>query len=224
MKKLIAFILAALMLCTLCACAKETGTKVCVSISNGALELACEQIAVTDRDKDGKITVSDALYAAHEAQFEGGAKAGYGVEKSEFGLSMTKLWGVENGGAYGYCVNNAGALSLADEVKEGDHVFAYVYQDTAAFSDTYAYFDTFNAEIAKDEKLSLTLSINTFDENWNPVTLPLANAELTVNGSASGVITDENGRAELSVSEDCIVSAKCEGMTLAGPVCVVKVK
>ena len=31
------------------------------------------------RDSDGTITINDALYLAHEAEFEGGAAAGYGA-------------------------------------------------------------------------------------------------------------------------------------------------
>lgn len=224
MKKIVVLLLSVIILCSLCACKKENGTKIFVSISDDKIELAAEGISVPDADKDGKLTVYDALFAAHEEKFPGGAKAGLATENTEYGISLTKLWGVENGTAYGYCVNDASALSLADEIKEGDRVFAYTYQDTAGFSDTYAFFDTFSTEVSKDEKISLALMMNTFDENWNPLTLPLANAELTVNGAKTGIFTDENGKAEITVTESCVVSAECEGMVLAGPVCVVKVK
>ena len=144
-KKLITVLALALILTAIGAnnrtLAEDLSAKVLVSIANGTLVLAAEEITVTDVDNDGALTINDALYAAHEAKFDGGAAAGYGSASTEYGLSMTKLWGVENGGSYGYMVNNASAWSLADPVKTGDHVYAFVYTDTTGFSDSYSYFD-----------------------------------------------------------------------------------
>ena len=104
-------------------------------------ELVTTQLAVMleDYDKDGAITVSDALYAAHEKAYTGGAAAGYGYYESDYGLSMSKLWGDESG-AYGYYLNNASCQSLADPIKDGDYITAFVYA-SADFSDVYTYFD-----------------------------------------------------------------------------------
>lgn len=49
-----------------------------------------------------------------------------------------KLWGTENGGSYGYYVNNVSTWSLTDPVDEGDYVNAFVYTDLTTWFDTYA--------------------------------------------------------------------------------------
>ncbi|MBO7666544.1 MAG: hypothetical protein J6S70_03845, partial [Clostridia bacterium] len=93
-----------------------------------------------DADADGVLTISDALYAAHEAAYEGGAAAGFAAATTEYGLSLTKLWGVENGGSYGYFVNDNSAMSLADPLSDGDEVVAFIYT-AADWSDAYSFFD-----------------------------------------------------------------------------------
>ena len=74
-------------------------------VANGGLELANSEVTVTDIDGDGALTINDALCAAHESYFKGGAAAGYASEMSDYGLMLTKLWGIENGGSYGYYVH-----------------------------------------------------------------------------------------------------------------------
>ena len=64
-----------------------------------------EAVTLKDIDDDGKLTINDALYLTHEEAFSGGAEAGYGTKQTEWGLSLTKLWGIENGGSYGYYVD-----------------------------------------------------------------------------------------------------------------------
>ena len=76
----------------------EDETKVYVTISdcNSALVLTQEPVNVTDIDGDGKLTVNDALYIAHENNYEGGAAAGYKTSVGQFGLGLDVLWGKEN--------------------------------------------------------------------------------------------------------------------------------
>ena len=64
---------------------------VSISDKDGKLVLVLEKIDLSDADGDGTITINDALYLAHEAEFEGGAAAGYASEQSDYGLSLTKL-------------------------------------------------------------------------------------------------------------------------------------
>lgn len=195
-----------------------------VTISDGSLALAFEEVALTDADGDGALTVNDALIAAHDKSFEGGAAAGYGSEATEYGLSMTKLWGIEDkNGGYGYYVNNASAMSLADPVKAGDHIVAFVYTDTTAFSDTYSFFDVTEASASE---VTLTLSSVGFDENWAPVTSPVEGAVITVDGNKTDVKTDADGKATVKVEGEGrhVVSAVSDAVTLVPPVCIVTVK
>ena len=94
MKKLISISVALIMLFgiwVISAFAEGTvaSAKVYVSISNGEgkLVLTQEEITVTDRNDDGSLTVDEALFATHEAKYEGGAAAGYGSAYTEYGLS-----------------------------------------------------------------------------------------------------------------------------------------
>ena len=205
--------------------AEAADTKVYVTIVNGDVKLAQQEIKVTDVDKDGALTINDALYLAHEEKYTGGAEAGYGSAMGQWGLSLTKLWGVENGGSYGYYVNNASAMGLGDPVKNGDFINAFVYTDTVGFSDTYSYFDKATVSYRKGSEVTLTLSGAGYDANWNPVTVPVANATVTVDGVKTNVKTDANGKAtvKLDASKSCVISAVSDTTTLVAPVCVATV-
>lgn len=197
---------------------------VSVTDGEGALTMAYVPVEVTDADADGVLTICDALAAAHAQHHPDGASA-FAFAATEYGLSVTRLWGVENGGSYGYCLNDASAWSLADPITDGDHVKAYVYTDLTAWSDTYCFFAAPAAELTVNQELALRLNANGYDEMWNPVVLPVSGAELTVNGLETGVLTGAEGTAALTFSEPgvYVVSARSSTQTLVAPVCVVTV-
>ncbi len=199
---------------------------VTISDGNGNLVLIQEKITVTDIDGDGTLTINDALYCAHEAKFDGGAEAGYTYYEGAYGLALDKLWGVENGGSYGYCVNNASAFGLADPIKNGDHIQAYCYTDLTAWSDTFSFFDISTSNAEAGEEITLTLSASGYDESWNPVTVAVADAKITANGEATEFTTDAEGKVTLTLDKagTYVISAESETMTLVPPVCTVTVK
>lgn len=220
-----------ILLCTLCtsvsAQTEEPETVyvyVTVCDGTGTLALAYEEITVRDLDGDGVYTMDEALSCAHEAKYAGGAD-GYASEETVYGLSMSKLWGVSNGGCYGYYLNHTSPQSLADEVKTGDLVSAFVYSDTTAFSDVYCFFDEDHVAVSGDEKPELTLYSYTYDENWNLVTVPVADAVITLDGKPTSFVTDAEGKVTLSFDGTgyCVVSASKDGVTLVPPVCAVAV-
>ena len=225
MKKFLSTLLALAMLVSLAAFAESAETTVYVSISDdeGALALAYAPVTVADVDEDGVLTICDALAAAHAAYHPDGAAA-FAAESSDWGLSMTKLWGVENGGSYGYCVNDASAWSLVDPIQDGDHVKAYAYTDLTAWSDTYCYF-TAPVAAAVNAEVALTLTANGYDENWEPITVPVAGAVITVNGEKTELVTDENGCVVLTLAEagDYTISAVSESQTFVPPVCILTI-
>ena len=202
----------------------EAAESIYVTVVNGDIELAYDDVALTDADSDGAFTVNDALYLAHEENFDGGAAAGYATEETQYGTSLVKLWGVDNGGSYGYLINNASAMSLNDEVKAGDHVVAYVYTDLVAWSDTYTFFDAVTAQINAGEELTLTLSMNGYDADWNPVVSPVAGAVITFDGVATEYVTDADGKVTITPDKSATVSAVSDAMTMVAPICVVTVK
>jgi len=230
MKRLLTLSIAVLLLCTLgcLAVAAEdalTAEAYVTIASKGALAVSYQKVTVTDADGDGALTISDALYAAHEACFEGGAEAGYQAYMHEdYGLSLGKLWG-DASGNFGYYVNHASAWSLADPVKDGDAVYAFVYADGENFSDMYSFFDVNTATAEVGGEVTLTLLAAGYDEDWNPVTLPVEGAVLTVDGVATEVKTDAEGKAVLTLDTagTHVISARSDAATLVPPVCVAEV-
>ena len=231
MKKFVALCAALVLLFCMSAAvsaeAASDGVTVYVTLSDGAghLVMARQPVAVTDLDADGSVTVNDALIAAHDEAYTGGSEAGYASVAGEYGLSITRLWGIENGGSYGYYVNNAMAMSLQDPVADGDRVSAYVYADLTAWSDMYCWFEPETASLKQGETVTLTLSGAGFDADWNPVTLPVEGAELTVNGERTGLTTDADGKVVYTADKSgtLTLSAVSDSQVLVPPVCVAEV-
>ena len=203
----------------------EAAPEVFVTVADeqGKTVLAAQQVAVTDIDNDGALTINDALFAAHEKFYDGGAEAGYATSVTQYGLGITKLWG-STIGSYGYYVNNISAWSLADTVKDGDYVAAFVYTDPY-WSDHYSYFESFSGLVTPGEEIALTYKESAYDENWNPVELPVEGAVITVDGEQTEMTTDAEGKAVISLSDEGvhIVSAAKEGRILVAPVFVATV-
>ena len=198
---------------------------VSIADENGKLVLAYEKVSLSDTDGDGILTVGDALSKAHESYYEEG-KTGFSSEKTQFGTSMTKLWGVVNGGSYGCYINDVFAMSCADVVKSGDHIYAFVYTDTVTFSDSYSYFDIQSITAKRGDTVTLTLCSSGYDESWNICSAPVANAIILINGLDSGVRTDENGKTYITVDsrKDIVLSAYSNDQTITPPVCIISVE
>ena len=195
--------------------ASADGVTVYVTVSNGTLMLTSRAVSVTDVDGDGALTINDALVLAHDAAYEGGS----------YGLAITKLWGVENGGSYGYYVNDKSAMGLTDKVSDGDRINAFVYTDTVGFSDVYCYFDNSAVTAAAGEKVTLTLLSAGYDANWQPVVNPVAGATVTVDGKSTELKTDADGKVTVTFDAEGThtVSAVSDTARLVPPVCVATV-
>lgn len=226
MKKLFAVVMTLVMLlgCVgLTAFAEEQPltANVYVTIANkGNLVVTQEKITVTDKDNSGTLTINDALYCAHEAKYEGGAAAGYASAVTQYGLSITKLWG-DDSGNFGYYVNNKSAYSLADTVKEGDYVTAFVYADLTAWSDTYCYFNVNTITTEAGKEISLTLSAAGYDSEGNSIVLPVEGATITLNGEKTEYKTDKDGKVTFTVDKEgsYVISAVSDKQILVPPVC-----
>ena len=141
-------------------------------------------------------------------------------------MFITKLWNIENGGSYGYMLNNNMAYSLTEEVKNGDVIYAYVYADAAGYSDAYTCFDK---NIIKDEggsEVTLTLKyVSGYDaETFAPIFTALEGATITVDGKATDVKTNDKGEAKITLpKKTAVISAAKDDMKLIPPVCVSEV-
>lgn len=236
MKKLTAVILSLILMLGMFSVAAFAATsvpaapaEVYVSISSqkDTLDMAYVSVTVTDIDKDGALTINDALYCAHEQAYKGGAAAGYKASFSQWGLSLYTLWGITNGGSYGYYVNNSSAWSLADPVKAGDHVYAFVYADTKYFSDAYSFFTETTASASQGEEISVSLKKLSYNAMWELEESAVEGAVITVDGKATDVMTDANGNAAVVITTtgSHVISAMSpEGEIITAPVCKTEVK
>lgn len=223
MKKIISIIAAVLMLISvlgIVASAEEPVTltstaapgKVKVTIYDG------KSLVLTNWSVDlaGEDTIGSVLTAVHK---DLGKK--YETAKGEYGDYITCLWGVENGGSYGYYLNDKMAMGLTDPVKNGDVLVAFAYADAVGYSDSYSYFSEKSVTRKAGGDVTLTLSRIVFDESWNPVAVAVPGAELTFDGKATGVKTDESGKATLKVDKEGVISATLDGTKIIPPYCTV---
>ena len=167
--------------------------------------VAQAKVTVSDRDRNGTLTVDEALYATHEALYDGGADAGYSTFVGDHGLSLAILWGKGTHGvsaSAGYYLNNASCWSLNDVVNAGDYLTAFNYYDTMFWSDSYSYFDENTVSVKKGSSVTLTLNALGYDENWNTVSSPYAGANAMLLGVTAEVLTtDEDGKVEITTSQ-----------------------
>ena len=236
MKKIIAVLLSVLLVLSvgmLFVSADDAANSIDVHVTivneKSEFAVAYETVTVTDIDNDEVLTVNDALYAAHEQFYDGGAAAGYATETTKWGLSLMKLWGVANGGSYGYLVNNAFAWSLTDPVKADDYVVAFIYTDTKDFSDVYTYFEPqYIEEESTSIAVELTMMKTGFDAEGKPYTEPVSGAEITLDGQKNKVVTDAEGKASFYYGYgdpngyERLVSAEVKDMRIVPPICLLK--
>lgn len=204
-----AAVLTQLALSAVTASAADTIT-VNVTLSNaGTLTVPAKPVQVSDRNEDGKFDLDEALYAAHEAYFEGGAESGYHSALSDYGLSLYRLWGVEDG-AYGYYVNHQFAMDLSQTVKDGDTIAAFVYADSQNWSDSYCYFDrTDLQDVKQGDEVTLKLNQFSFGADGSTSVVPASGAVITIDGEKTAYQTDENGivKVKLDQTGEQILSA-----------------
>lgn len=163
-------------------------------------------VKVCDHDKDGILTVDDALFAAHEACYEGGAAAGYSSYPGVHGLSLAILWGKGTAGTSaiaGYWLNNASCWSLADEVEEGDYLTAFNYCDSAGWSDAYSFFTQNEVSVASGNSITLNLRyISGYDaaNGYAPIVSPLSGASVEFLDSDDSETLTTNSDGQVCIS------------------------
>ena len=109
-----------------------------VTVSDrGELGMAYEEITVSDLNQDGKLSVDEALYAAHTV-----CGKGYASENG----TVTKLWDVETTNV-SFFVNHEPISTdvSADIIRDGDYLVASVDQDAVNDYDKYSRFQMLKA-------------------------------------------------------------------------------
>ena len=168
-------------------------------VNAGQFEVERLALTVEDANANGKLTIEDAMVCAHREYCDEG-EAGFASVEGGDGMYITKLWGVENGGAYGYYLNDKMAMSLSDEIQAGDYLVIFAYKDAANYSDIYAWA---SLEMGEGDAVIFTLSGYTgWDADYNPIEGPISGASVYVDGTQIGdqtgdTLTDENGKVTL---------------------------
>lgn len=188
--------------------------------SEGKNVVAREKIQVGDEDGDEKLTVNDALIAVHEKHFEGGAKNGYQTAETQWGQSITRLWGVDNNGSCSYYLNNKLAGGLSDPITAKDELYAFNFADTANFSDQYTYFEPSEFTAVESEDITFTLHGIAFDANWAPVDTVVENAVIVVDGEKTEFKTDPDGKVKMNLKpgKHTISAVAEDGKTIVPPI------
>ena len=128
--------------------------------------MAEKPVTVKDLDFDGELSYGEALAAAHDAYFEGGAKAGYDAS----GNWVTRLWGIDNPGCYeatnGTPIPNGVST---DTVANGDALDVAILTDDTNWSDRVSSFD--KTKVTVEEKKTFTVKLSgkgMFDGDLEP--------------------------------------------------------
>ena len=144
---------------------------------------------------------------------------------SQYGLSVTKLWGEENSGSFGYYQNEVMAMGLTDEVHTGDRLVAFSFTDAAGYSDRFSYFAPQTASVNDGESVTLTLTALIPDENWNLVPTLIEGATISINGTATEFKTDAEGKVTLTLAKgENLITATCSDPLLVTSVAKITVQ
>ncbi len=217
MKKFLSVLLVLAMVFSFAACGKKEepapkgpGCYVTIVKGDGEFAIAHEFVEFVDENADGKNNIDEVLKAAH-TQY--GKVEDYASADTEWGRSITKLWG-DDCGSYGYYNADQMAMSLDDEVIEGTYVVAFVYQDQVNWSDAYSFIDSC---VYENGKLTVHVNKMGFDENWMAVPTNAEGVEVFIDGTSVGT-TDAEGNVTVSISGDkkeFTVTTKAAGLVPA---------
>ena len=208
-----------------------------VADKNGGY-MAQTPVVVEDYNEDGRLTVDEALFAAHENYCPEGSE-GYSSYSGIYGLSIAILWGEgteQTSLEVGYWLNNASCWSLEDTVAEGDYLTAFVYSDKIYWSDAYSYFTQNEVTVKPGEYVDLELKyLSGYDaENgYAPIYSACSEANikfLSSNNSIQGNLkTNSDGKVQIAFSAsansgDHFVIAYKEDATIVPAVCKITVE
>ena len=175
----------------------------------GGSVMGWKPVIVEDTNGDGKYSYDEALVAAHAIY----KKDGYATTEGQYGLEVTKLWGVET--AYNTFFTNGTAISMnvgESYVEDGDFLVACTLADTSYWSDYYTFFNKKALYPKAGDKITLNLQdVPAFGGD----TAALSGATIgicTSDGFQSLGTTDENGNVELSFDEPGTYYVSAQGV------------
>ena len=179
--------------------AKDAAVYVTVS-NRGELGMAYEEVTVSDLNQDGKLSVDEALYAAHTVYGKGYA--------SENG-TVTKLWDVETTNV-SFFVNHEPISTdvSADTIRNGDYLVASVDEDVANDYDKYSRFHVMEKSVDAGKEFILTL-VDNEGTALAGMEIGLSNGNGTT--TMLGLFTDENGQVALTLNQEGLYCVTAKG-------------
>ena len=185
--------------------------------TSGRTQLYQVPVEVYDTNGDGKFTISEAFQAFHTEYYSGGIH-GY-VENESTGW-ITRFWGEETSNL-SYTLNNGWVYSPLTQIKDGDSLSMYFYEDTDNYSDLYTWFqpDEVRANVQAKKIFTVNgMSVMNSSETFVSKAAPVG-ADVTVydeNGKEIpelGTVTDVMGQFAITFPETGTytveVSGKC---------------
>ena len=175
---------------------------VTVTVSNkGTLALVNGTVTVTDSNGDGILTYHEALEAAHAAY----CPDGYTATESEWGISVSKIWGVEtynslyfrNGEKLANHVGNTETSTVA----ESDSLLVSINKDDTYYSDRYSSFNLTEKTVVAGVPFKLTLKA---ELTGGSTIVPNATIGIWKDGvftPIEGMATGEDGNVTLTFDE-----------------------
>ncbi|NLA86768.1 MAG: hypothetical protein GX847_05685 [Clostridiales bacterium] len=205
MKKVLAFIIALMVLAAMIPGASAAGSTVYVSVSiDGKLEVAAQPVEVTEMTADAVIR------AAHAAYYSGG-EGGYaaGIDPTYNMFLITQAWGITatpyiiiNGAPLGSDPANPAAADAAP-VQAGDNIIICTSSDVAVPATPVALTASVDGTSATVTATSWMLDFTTFAYS----SAPLAGTAIIdpATGAALGT-TDAAGKADVAIPESALAA------------------
>ncbi|MBQ7901349.1 MAG: Ig-like domain-containing protein, partial [Clostridia bacterium] len=177
-----------------------------LAADNDGSAMANREVTVTDIDADGKLTYHEALVAAHEAY---NTQDGYVTESSDYGTSVTKLWGIDTTNTLFFANNAALTMGVGyDSIKDGDALVASVNKDNTYWADWYTFFDAAEKTVKADREFTLNLKghlgMAYLEQDLADIPLEGISVGTWNDGEFAafeGKVTDADGNVTLSFSE-----------------------
>lgn len=147
-------------------------------------------------------TMDDALKAAHDQYYSGGAEAGYDYHEDETGNYkglIYRLWGIEREDVpyIKYSRNHVSTQSntaLSEKVQDGDELHFFIQQ--RAGKDQLAFFTKDEQTVMEGQ--AITLHLRQADAKYGDEFSDCAGASIYIDGvKQEGLLTDENGQVTL---------------------------
>ena len=175
----------------------------------------------------------DTVLREFHSMYHSEGEAAYSSYEGKYGLAIAMLWN-DTSDLFNYQVNGGTEIvnDLNHELKDGYYVDVRINENLFPDTESYTKFDTYTKSAETGEEITLTLYEAGYDENWNMVFSPCADALITVNGEETDYLTDSEGNVTLNLEEEgiYIISAtKSKALgdntvtAISAPVCIVNI-